>query len=36
LEERKNTDPKMRTVRKLAQALDCPLEAFFSEELRDL
>ena len=32
LEEGKSSDPRMSTVRKLANALGCPVEAFFSEE----
>ena len=32
LEEGKSSDPRMSTVRKLAMALGCPVEAFFSEE----
>jgi len=36
LEEGKNTDPKMSTIRKLATAFDCPLEAFFSGEQIDI
>jgi len=32
LEEGKNTDPKMSTIRKLATVFDCPLEAFFSRD----
>ena len=32
LEEGKSTDPRMSTVRKLAQALGCPVEVFFSED----
>ena len=31
LEEGKSTDPRMSTVRKLATALGCSLEVFFSE-----
>lgn len=33
LEEGKSCDPRMSTVRKLAKALDCSLEAFFADEL---
>ena len=36
LEEGKNTDPKMSTIRKLATAFGCPLEAFFSGEQVDI
>ena len=32
LEERRSKDPKVSTVSKLAKALDCPIETFFSEE----
>ena len=32
LEEGKSSDPRMSTVRKLAEALGCPVEAFFAEE----
>ena len=32
LEEGKGSDPRMSTVGKLAKALGCPVEAFFSEE----
>ena len=32
LEEGKSCDPRMSTVKKLAKALDCPLEAFFADE----
>ena len=32
LEEGKSSDPRMSTVRKLAKALDCSLEAFFADE----
>ena len=32
LEEGKSNDPKMSTVRKLSKALDCHMEAFFSDE----
>ena len=33
LEEGRSSDPRMSTVGKLAKALGCPVEAFFSEEL---
>ena len=36
LEEGKNTDPKMSTIRKLAAVFDCHLEAFFSREQIDI
>ena len=32
LEEGRNNDPKVSTVIKLAKALDCPIEAFLSQE----
>ena len=32
LEEGKSCDPRMSTVRKLAKALGCSVEAFFSED----
>ena len=32
LEEGKSSDPRMSTVRKLAKALGCPVEALFSED----
>lgn len=32
LEEGKNTDPKMSTIKKLSKALDCPIESFFADE----
>ena len=32
LEEGRNNDPKVSTVSKLAKALDCPIETFFSQE----
>lgn len=33
LEEGRSCDPRVSTVRKLAKALDCSLEAFFADEL---
>jgi transcriptional regulator with XRE-family HTH domain len=35
LEEGKSTDPKMSTVLKLAMALECSLDAFFSQRPAD-
>ena len=32
LEEGRNNDPKVSTVSKLAKALECPIETFFSQE----
>ena len=33
LEEGKSNDPRMSTVRKLAKALGCSVEAFFSDDV---